>query len=70
MEIYMLPYTIRSRDVNMFQRMRSSQLFELLQEAATDHSELLSAGVDVIPSEPDVGPCPAKRGNRPDAALR
>ncbi|MBR2582589.1 MAG: hypothetical protein IKD61_04285 [Oscillospiraceae bacterium] len=48
MEIYMLPYTIRSRDVNMFQRMRSSQLFELLQEAATDHSELLSAGVDVI----------------------
>ena len=48
MEIYTLPYKVRSRDVNMFQHMRSSQLFELLQEAATDHSELLSAGVDVI----------------------
>ena len=44
MEIYTLPYTLRSRDVNMFHRLRSSQLFELLQEAATDHSELLGAG--------------------------
>ena len=48
MEIYSLPYTLRSRDVNMFQRLRSSQLFELLQEAATDHSELLGAGVGII----------------------
>ena len=48
MEIYSLRYAIRSRDVNMFQHMRPSQLFELLQEAATDHSELLGAGVDVI----------------------
>ena len=48
MEIYTLPYTIRSRDVNMFRHMRSSQLFELLQEAATDHSELLGAGISVI----------------------
>ena len=48
MEIYTLPYTLRSRDVNMFHRLRSSQLFELLQEAATDHSELLGAGIDVI----------------------
>ncbi len=48
MEIYTLPYTVRSRDVNMFQHMRLSQLFELLQEAATDHSELLGAGVGVI----------------------
>ncbi len=48
MEIYTLPYAVRSRDVNMFQHMRPSQLFELLQEAATDHSELLGAGVDVI----------------------
>ena len=48
MELYTMPYTLRSRDVNMFQRLRSSQLFELMQEAATDHSELLGAGVDVI----------------------
>ena len=48
MEIYSLPYTIRSRDVNMFRHLRPSQLFELLQEAATDHSELLGAGISVI----------------------
>ena len=48
MEIYTLPYSIRSRDVNMFQHLRPSQLFELLQEAATDHSGLLGAGVEVI----------------------
>ncbi len=48
MDLYTMPYTLRSRDVNMFQRLRSSQLFELMQEAATDHSELLGAGVDVI----------------------
>ena len=48
MEVYTLSCTVRSRDVNMFQHMRPSQLFELLQEAATDHSELLGAGVDVI----------------------
>ncbi|MBR0207275.1 MAG: hypothetical protein IJQ43_00080 [Oscillospiraceae bacterium] len=48
MEIYTLPCKIRSRDVNMFRHMRSSQLFELLQEAATDHSERLGAGVGVI----------------------
>ena len=48
MEIYTLPYRLRSRDVNLFQRLRPSQLFELLQEAATDHSELLGCGVHEI----------------------
>ncbi len=48
MELYTLSYALRSRDVNMFQRLRSSQLFELLQEAATDHSELLGSGIAVI----------------------
>ena len=48
MEIYTLSCSVRSRDVNMYQHMRPSQLFELLQEAATDHSELLGAGVGVI----------------------
>ena len=48
MEIYKLPYTLRSRDVNMFRRLRPSQLFELMQEAATDHSELLGAGIAEI----------------------
>ena len=48
MEIYTLPCTLRSRDVNMFQRLRPSQLFELMQEAATDHSELLGSGIAAI----------------------
>ena len=48
MEIYTLPYRLRSRDVDMYRRLRPSQLFELLQEAATDHSELLGVGISVI----------------------
>ena len=48
MEIYTLPYRLKSRDVNMFSRLRVSQLFELLQEAATDHSDILGAGVHDI----------------------
>ena len=48
MEVYSLTYTLKSRDVNMFQRLRTSQLFEILQEAATDHSKLLGTGIDVI----------------------
>lgn len=48
MDIYTLPYRLKSRDVNMFSRLRVSQLFELLQEAATDHSDLLGAGVHDI----------------------
>ena len=48
MEIYTLPYQLRSRDVNLFSRLRLSQLFELLQETATDHSDILGAGVHDI----------------------
>ena len=48
MEIYSLPCRLRSRDVNLFQRLRPSQLFELLQEAATDHSERLGCGIGYI----------------------
>ena len=48
MQLFTTDYTLRSRDVNMFQRLRTSQLFEIMQEAATDHSELLGTGVDVI----------------------
>ena len=45
MEVYSAPYTVRSRDVNMFCHMRLSQMMELMQEAATDHSEALGAGI-------------------------
>ena len=48
MEIYTLSCRLRSRDVNMFSRLRVSQLFELMQEAATDHSDILGAGVNAI----------------------
>ena len=48
MELYTFPYRLRSRDVNCFRTLRPSQLFELLQEAATDHSELLGAGISEI----------------------
>ena len=48
MEVYTLPWKLRSRDVNVFRRLRPSQLFELLQEAATDHSELLGTGIAEI----------------------
>ena len=48
MEILTQNYTLKSRDVNMFRRLRTSQLFELLQEAATEHSELLGVGIHEI----------------------
>ena len=48
MELYSREYTIRSRDVNLFARLRTSQLFELMQEAATDHSERLGVGIPEI----------------------
>ena len=51
MEIYTVDYTLRSRDVNMFRRLRTSQLFEIMQETATDHSELIGTGIDVIRSK-------------------
>ncbi len=48
MELYSHPYKLKSRDVNRFERLRPSQLFELMQEAATEHSELLGAGIREI----------------------
>ncbi len=48
MEIHTLSYRLRSRDVDMYRRLRLSQLFELMQEAATDHSELLGVGIGEI----------------------
>ena len=51
MEIYTQRCTLRSRDVNCFSRLRPSQLFELMQEAATEHSEKLGAGIAVIRSK-------------------
>ena len=51
MESYHIDYTLRSRDVNMFRRLRTSQLFEIMQETATDHSELIGTGINVIRSK-------------------
>ena len=48
MEIYSFSYRLKSRDVNKFRHFRPSQLFELLQEAATEHSELLHVGIAEI----------------------
>lgn len=48
MEIYSFSYRLKSRDVNKFRHFRPSQLFELLQEAATEHSELLHVGIGEI----------------------
>lgn len=48
MEIYTQSYRLKSRDVNMFRHLRSSQLFELLQEAATEHSERLGTSIHEI----------------------
>ena len=48
MELYSFPYRLRSRDVNKFRHLRPSQLFELLQEAATDHSDILHVGINEI----------------------
>ena len=48
MELYTEKIKLKSRDVNMFQKLRTSQLFEIMQETATAHSELLDTGIDVI----------------------
>ena len=48
MELYSFPYRLRSRDVNKFRHLRPSQIFELLQEAATDHSDILHVGINEI----------------------
>ena len=51
MDVLKQTYKLKSRDVNMFLRLRTSQLFEIMQEIATDHSELLGAGIEKIRSK-------------------
>ena len=48
MGIYAEKYTLKSRDVNVFRTLRMSSLFEIMQETATEHSEILGSGIDVI----------------------
>ena len=45
-EIYTERLTLRSRDVDMFRRLRTSELFKLLQEASIRHTEQLGMGRD------------------------
>jgi len=51
MGIYSEEYMLKSRDVNMFRTLRMSALFEIMQETATEHSEILGSGIDVIRSK-------------------
>ena len=42
--VYSLELRLKNRDVDMFRRLRTSRLFELLQEAAIAHTEALGMG--------------------------
>ncbi len=44
MNIYTIPYRIQDRDVNSYRYLRTSTLFELLQEISILHTEELGAG--------------------------
>lgn len=44
MKTYCEELTLLNRDVNMFRRLRTSRLFELLQEVSIRHTEMLGAG--------------------------
>ena len=44
MSIYQEPLLLRSKDVDMFRRLRLSRLFELFQEASIRHTEQLGMG--------------------------
>ena len=46
MEIYRKELLLRSKDVDMYRRLRLSKLFSLLQEASIRHTELLGMGRD------------------------
>ena len=46
MSVYTEKLKLRSRDVDMFRRLRSSELFKLLQEASIRHTEELGMGRD------------------------
>lgn len=44
MNSYRLIYKLRNADVNMYQYLRTSRLFEMIQEASITHTEQLGAG--------------------------
>ena len=44
MSVYSEEILLRSKDVDMFRRLRTSELFRLLQEASIRHTELLGMG--------------------------
>ncbi len=46
MSVYERNYHLRSKDVDMYRRLRTSVLFEWLQEAAITHTEALGMGRD------------------------
>ena len=46
MSVYREELLLRSKDVDMFRRLRTSRLFELLQEASIRHTEELGMGRD------------------------
>lgn len=46
MSIYREEILLRSKDVNLYRRLRTSRLFELLQEASIRHTEQLGMGRD------------------------
>ena len=44
MKVYEEQYRLKSKDVDLYRRLRSSRLFEMLQEASIRHTELLGMG--------------------------
>ena len=46
MSVYREELLLRSKDVDMFRRLRTSELFRLLQEASIRHTEQLGMGRD------------------------
>ena len=44
MNIYKEHYRLKSKDVDLYRRLRTSRLFEMLQEASIRHTELLGMG--------------------------
>ena len=46
MSVYRQELLLRSKDVDMFRRLRTSELFRLLQEASIRHTEQLGMGRD------------------------
>ncbi len=41
---YSVRYTLKNKDVNLYRKLRTSALFELLQEASIAHTEMLGMG--------------------------